>query len=120
LQVSNRTIRETLLHWGARLCGNGLAQKLAGTEPPLRSELFSSDQMKQHGKALADSHKLGLGGAPEQLLARLAENEGVLIGARSLLTVAVKANRRIVPAGEWLLDNFYLIEEQIRTALNQH
>ncbi len=29
---------------------------------------------------------------------------------------AVKANRRITPAGEWLLDNFYLIEEQIRTA----
>ena len=116
MQVSRRTIRETLLHWWARLRGNGLAQKFAGTEPPLRSELFSSDQMKQHGKALADSHKLGLEGAPEQLLARLAENEGVLIGARNLLTAAVKANRRIVPAGEWLLDNFYLIEEQIRTA----
>ena len=26
------------------------------------------------------------------------------------------ANRRITPAAEWLLDNFYLIEEQIRTA----
>ena len=26
------------------------------------------------------------------------------------------ADRRIVPAGEWLLDNFYLIEDQIRTA----
>ena len=116
MQVSSRTIRETMLHWGARLRGNGLAQKFAGTEPPLRSELFSSAQMKQHGKALADSHKLGLAGAPEQLLARLAENEGVLIGARNLLTAAVMANRRIVPAGEWLLDNFYLIEEQIRTA----
>ena len=33
-----------------------------------------------------------------------------------MLTEAVKANRRITPAGEWLLDNFYLIEEQIRTA----
>ena len=31
-------------------------------------------------------------------------------------TVAVTANRRIAPAAEWLLDNFYLIEEQIRTA----
>jgi cellobiose phosphorylase len=72
--------------------------------------------MKQHGRALADSHKLGLERAPEQLLARLAENEGVLIRARNLLTAAVQANRRIVPAGEWLLDNFYLIEEQIRTA----
>ena len=54
--------------------------------------------------------------APERLLTRLAENEGVLIGACNLLTAAVKTNRRIAPAGEWLLDNFYLIEEQIRTA----
>ena len=29
---------------------------------------------------------------------------------------AVKGSRRITPAGEWLLDNFYLIEEQIRMA----
>ena len=28
----------------------------------------------------------------------------------------MKASRRITPAGEWLLDNFYLIEEQIRAA----
>src|SRR6185295_124187 len=25
-------------------------------------------------------------------------------------------HRRVTPAGEWLLDNFYLIEEEIRTA----
>ena len=72
--------------------------------------------MKQHGKTLAGSHKLSLERAPDQLLTRLAENEGVLIGVCNLLTTAVKANRRIAPAGEWLLDNFYLIEEQIRTA----
>jgi cyclic beta-1,2-glucan synthetase len=28
----------------------------------------------------------------------------------------VNDDRRITPAGEWLLDNFYLIEEQVRTA----
>jgi cyclic beta-1,2-glucan synthetase len=72
--------------------------------------------MKRHGKALADSHKLSLGRASDRLLKRLAENEGVLIEAHNLLTEALKANRRIVPAGEWLLDNFYLIEEQIRMA----
>ena len=53
---------------------------------------------------------------PEQLLTRLGENEGILHEVRDLLTEAVKGNRRITPAGEWLLDNFYLIEEQIRTA----
>jgi len=116
LQVSSRSILKTFLHWGARLRGNGLAQKFPANEPPLRSELFSSDQMKQHGKALADAHKLGWGRPPDHLLRRLAENEGILIDARLLLMTAVKASRRIAPAGEWLLDNFYLIEEQIRTA----
>jgi cyclic beta-1,2-glucan synthetase len=72
--------------------------------------------MKEHGRKLAVSHKLGSPGSRDRLLARLAENEGVLIAAGDLLTTAVKANRRIAPAGEWLLDNFYLIEEQIRTA----
>ena len=116
LKVSNEAFHEILTYLMALFRKNGLAQEVAGDEPPLRSELFSSDQMKRHGKALADSHKLSLGRASDRLLTRLAENEGVLIGARNLLTEAVKAKRRIVPAGEWLLDNFYLIEEQIRMA----
>ncbi|HJX30730.1 MAG TPA: hypothetical protein VJ624_02650, partial [Thermodesulfobacteriota bacterium] len=112
----SKTIIENLPHLWARFRGNSLSQKLVGDEPPLRSELFSASQMEQHGKALAGSHKLGPGPGPDRLLTRLAENGGVLIGACNLLTAAVKTNRRIAPAGEWLLDNFYLIEEQIRTA----
>src|SRR5438132_14392653 len=91
-------------------------RKHSGDEPPLRSELFSADQMKEHGKALADSHKLSSEPAANPLLTRLAQNERVLIRVHSLLTEAVSAGRRIAPAGEWLLDNFYLIEEQIHMA----
>ncbi len=95
---------------------NRRAPEYASEEPLLRAELFSADQMERHGKTLAGSHRLSLRRAPDQLLARLAENEDVLLEACKLLTAAVKANRRISPAGEWLLDNFYLLEEQIRTA----
>jgi len=95
---------------------NGWMSEYASEEPPLRLDLLSADQMEQHGRTLAGTHRLSPGRAPDQLLARLAENEGVLIKVRDLLTTAVKENRRIAPAGEWLLDNFYLIEEQIRTA----
>src|SRR3990172_2135286 len=116
LKVRGKSILGTLPHTRASLRENRLVKKFAYDEPPLRSELFSSEQMKQHGKTLAGSHKLGPRGVPDRLLARLAENGKVLMGACNLLTAAVKANRRIVPAGEWLLDNFYLIEEQIRTA----
>jgi cyclic beta-1,2-glucan synthetase len=85
-------------------------------EAPLRSELFSADQMELHGKGLAASHRLASGRAIDQLLQRLAANEDVLVSVCKLLTTAVTAKHRITPAGEWLLDNFYLIEEQIRTA----
>ncbi|MBI4471499.1 MAG: cyclic beta 1-2 glucan synthetase, partial [Acidobacteria bacterium] len=96
--------------------GNEPEQRYSTAEAPLRSELFSAEQMKDHGKALARSHKLSAKKAPNSLLTRLADNESVLLGVYSLLTEAVKTGRQIAPAGEWLLDNFYLIEEQIRTA----
>ena len=116
MRVSGDRIFRTLIHLRTRFGRTGLAEKYAGDDPPLRSELFSSDQMTRHGKSLASSHKLSPERASDRLLSRLAENEGILIETRNLLTEAVKANRRIVPAGEWLLDNFYLIEEQIRMA----
>jgi cyclic beta-1,2-glucan synthetase len=85
-------------------------------ELPLRSELFSADQMERHGKALASAHRLTPRHARDELLPRLAANESVLIGVCKRLIAAVSANHRISPAGEWLLDNFHLIEEQIGTA----
>jgi cyclic beta-1,2-glucan synthetase len=116
MKVRSKINLGSFLHSRATFPDSDLAEQYAGEEPPLRSELFSADQMEQHGKTLAELHELNPGQAPDQLLSRLAENEDVLIGVRNLLAEAVKANRRITPAGEWLLDNFYLIEEQIRMA----
>ena len=60
-------------------------------EPPLRAELFSIDQMEQHGVRLASAHRLMPGRVPDQLLSRLAANEGVLVEACDRLTAAVAA-----------------------------
>ena len=114
--MDTKTIIGSLPKLRASFRGPDLEQKCAVCEPPLRSELFSSDQMEQHGKTLAALHKLSPEYAPDQLLARLADNEGILTGTRGLLSEAITTGRRITPAGDWLLDNFYLIEEQIRTA----
>ena len=97
-----------------------LRRSQAAAESPLRSELYSADQMERHGAALARAHELRpgrrRGPRGDLLLGRLDENEGVLVAAGELLKAAVTASRAIAPAGEWLLDNFHLIEEQIRTA----
>jgi cyclic beta-1,2-glucan synthetase len=116
---ASKSIFENLMHFGKRPGRHGLAQKYKGNEPLLRSELFSRARMEPHGKTLAGLHKLSMGHTAGRLLARLDENERVLTEVRDLLEDAVRANRRITPAGEWLLDNFYLIEEQIGTA-NRH
>ena len=101
------------------LLGDKVMRKYANEKSPLRSELFSSEQLQQHAVKLAKSHKLSQGKSSEQLLKRLAANEEVLLDVHSLLTDTVKEKKRISPAGEWLLDNFYLIEEQIFTG-KQH
>jgi cellobiose phosphorylase len=83
---------------------------------PLRAELFSAAQMGAHGKTLAAHHELSKRVGPDQLLSRLSENAEFINTTCDELTEAVKAGRQITPASEWLLDNFYLIEEQIRIA----
>ncbi len=72
--------------------------------------------MEHHGRSLAQTHSVRRGRVRDQLLHRLADNEAVLLDACSVLTSAVQDDRQLTPAAEWLLDNFYLIEEQIRTA----
>ncbi|HUO10628.1 MAG TPA: glucoamylase family protein [Phycisphaerae bacterium] len=85
-------------------------------ESPLRSELFSIDQLRVHAREIAGWHKLAATPASDRLLTRLTENERVLLDAYREVTAAVREERRPTPAGEWLIDNFYLIEEQIQTA----
>ena len=116
MNIRITAIRHLMRSLRAHLGKKSSQTSSATDEPPLRSGLFSAEQMEHHGKALAMSHTLQHGRPQDRLLKRLAENEGVLLGVRVLLTEAVKANRRIAPAGEWLLDNFYLIEEQMQTA----
>ncbi len=93
-----------------------MAAPVIPAEPPLRAQLFSAEQMELHGQALARIHRTHVRKTPDSLIARLEKNEEVLDDARVHLTRMVAKGVRITPAGEWLLDNYYLIEEQIRTA----
>ena len=102
-----------LFPWRGSLAADGL---LSEDEQPLRAELYSVEQLERHARALAASDRLATGKAPDRLHARLNENEDLLVETHELVTAAADRKRRIPPAAEWLLDNFYLVEEQIRTA----
>ena len=112
--VKSHAIQEILSNLGISFPGDNLMKKYANEKSPLRGELFGTQQMEQYGRTLATRHKLSAEPVPEQLLKRLSDNEEVLLEVHHLLSEAVKANKPVQPAGEWLLDNFYLIEEQIR------
>src|SRR5437763_5457952 len=85
------------------------------SEPPLRAELFGVEQLARHAQAIAAQHQVVVGKGSYRLLARLDHNEKVL-RAFNRASLAVDRTRRVTPAAEWLLDNFYLIEEKIQMA----
>ena len=85
-------------------------------EDPIRSELYNFDQMKIHAGLVARSHKILKGKRKDKLLKRLDDNRNILVEVRNLLVESIQSGQTITPAAEWLLDNFYLIEEQIITA----
>src|SRR5664279_1946031 len=115
MKVNSTTFNKSINRIKRDLFGSGFPRMYTGGEPPMRSELLSADQMEEHGRNLADSHTLQSQYILNQhLLSRLSENEEVLIEVRDLIIDAIKANRQITPAAEWLLDNFYLIEEHIQ------
>src|SRR5471030_2560988 len=80
------------------------------SEPPLRAELFSVEQLARHARNLAASHPVVTRRSSNVLLARLDENKRIGREFNPPTRVVVPA-RHITPAAEWLLDNFYLIEE---------
>jgi cyclic beta-1,2-glucan synthetase len=88
---------------------------LRARKSPLLDELFSVEQLARHAQALAASHQVVTGQGSNRLLARLGQNEDIL-RAFNRVTLAAHPNRRVTPAAEWLLDNFYLIEEQVQMA----
>jgi cellobiose phosphorylase len=90
---------------------------LRAAEDPLRAELMSIEQLRRHFRSLAEWHRVREGRMrSDPLLERLDENEAVLADVQQRISAAAVAKRRLAPAAEWLLDNYYLIEEQIRIA----
>src|ERR1700754_4031428 len=97
--------------------GGGAATPYAAGEEPLRAELLNAEQMEERGRELAAEHKTRASrSTANPLLQRLTQNADVIRECCKVLAEAIKDNHKVTPAGEWLLDNLYLIDEQIRTA----
>src|SRR4030088_3526643 len=81
----------------------------------LRAELFSSERLEQHAASLAAAQSVAhRRSARRSLDVRLKDNESVLLAAYRAIGAAAGEGRSITPAAEWLLDNYHLVEQQVR------
>ena len=84
-------------------------------EYPIREELFSVERLEQYASELAAEHRASVKTKRGQLLLpRLEENGRKLIAVYRALADAIRNGRSVSPAAEWLVDNFHIVEEQLR------
>lgn len=82
---------------------------------PIRAEIFGVERFRQHARSLAESQKLTTSPkAVISIIRRLDENSRVLLDAYRDVCVAVAQEKLVTPAAEWLVDNYSLVEEQVR------
>lgn len=84
-------------------------------EKSLRDELFNVDQLILHAKKIANQQLLLKSKKNNFLLGRLNHNGKILHEFNKEILITNK-NYNTIPATRWLIDNFYLIEEQIQLA----
>ncbi len=84
-------------------------------ETPIRGELFSTERLEQYAEALAGEHAVLPGRRRgRRLLPRLAENGRVLLASYRSIAQAMRREAAVSPAAEWLVDNFHIVEDQLR------
>ena len=92
-----------------------LLRREAEPDAPILAELFSVERLEQHAQTLAaaqaitETPRRGRPVGP-----RIAENGRVLLDAYRILAQAIRDERSITPAAEWLVDNFPIVDEQLR------
>jgi cyclic beta-1,2-glucan synthetase len=85
------------------------------TATPIRAELFSVERLEQHAESLAAAQTITLDptrGRP--LIPRVLENGRLLLEYYQATARSIQREQTITPAAEWLVDNFYIVEEQLR------
>ncbi|MDO8963023.1 MAG: glucoamylase family protein [Coriobacteriia bacterium] len=98
---------------------NRIARPRSGAdEPPFRDELLPPERLadrareEAHGQRSTTTRSL----RPTRIGALLDRADADLQRTNLALARAVRSGRAVSPSVEWLLDNYYLIDEQVRAA----
>ena len=82
---------------------------------PVREELFGMERLEQHARSLAAAQHVTLQPqAVPSLHRRLQDNAEELLAAYRASAAELATGSPVEPAADWLLDNYHVVEEQIR------
>ena len=78
---------------------------------PVRDDLFSVERLELHAESLAAAQLVTPNPARvTSLQSRLNDNANVLLDAYRASAKELESGRTVVPAAEWLLDNYHVVE----------
>jgi cyclic beta-1,2-glucan synthetase len=95
----------------------GGARRVAVSESAevIRAEIFSAERLEQHAESLAIAQQVTARPvAVRPLIARLRDNRRALLEAHRAIAKAIAQGGASTPAAEWLVDNYHVVEAQIR------
>ena len=82
----------------------------------IEGEILNQEGLNKHLERIATTHNLKAKAEKETYpIGRMIENYEVIKEVYNILSEHVKLEMGIHPAGEWLLDNFYIIEEVVKS-----
>ena len=82
----------------------------------INGALLDKQQLEKYLEKVATNHNLKLKSDKNTYpIPRMLENYELIKQVYGLLNEHVKLGINIHPAGEWLLDNFYIIEENVKS-----
>ena len=85
----------------------------------IKGTLLSNEQLKGYLEKVASSHNIGLTQKDTYPIPRLVENYEFISEVYRMLNEHLKLDLPINPAGEWILDNFYIMEENIKNVIKE-
>jgi cyclic beta-1,2-glucan synthetase len=99
--------------WRGR--GRSLLDGPSEVDEPISGEIFSVERLEHHAENLARTQEV----SPSQtagvsLRGRLRSNAVGLGAAFHILIAGIRKGRAVTPAAEWLVDNYYIVDEHIR------
>ena len=88
----------------------------AAPEEPIRAELFSVERLEQHGESLAAAQHITpkTDDRPATGEASSRQRPGAARSLSMHIAESIREERTVIPAADWLVDNFHVVDEQVR------